>query len=180
MLSEDQSKGDENSNSRFSAELQYNRFSEDWRHVNTILWQLPSIAVSIMAGIVAVAYQILGDWPRILLLSAGSLFMFVLAIAIVRQIVFANTRLRFLQYLEYKSNTKKFPTGLRDDAEDISYILNDMPTKELTFDPDVQDDLIKFLSKRSSRKWLTYSIFILSILLAVAAIVESIYIYIIN
>jgi hypothetical protein len=171
---------DTNPNSSISIELQYNRFSEDWRHVNTVLWQLPSISVSIMAGIVAVAYQILEDWPRILLLSTGSLFMFVLAIAVVRQIVFANTRLRFLQYLEFRSNAKKFPTGLRDDADKIDGYLPEMPPGELTFDYDVKDGLVKFFSKRSSRRWLTYSIFILAILLAGAAITETIYYYVIR
>ena len=87
---------DENPNTRFNVDLQYNRFAEDWRYVNTIIWQLPSIVISIMAGIVAVAFTLVEGWPRIMVLSAGSLFMFVLTIAVARQIDFANTRLRFL------------------------------------------------------------------------------------
>ena len=61
----------ENRNTRFNVDIQYNRFAEDWRHVNTIIWQLPSIAISIMGGIVAVAYNLLEGWPRIMLLSTG-------------------------------------------------------------------------------------------------------------
>ena len=170
---------DENPNTRFNVDIQYNRFAEDWRHVNTIIWQLPSIAISIMGGIVAVAYHFLEGWPRIMLLSTGSLFMFVLTIVVTRQIVFANTRLRFLQYLEYKFNVKIFPTGLRDDQNKIDSILNDMPQDKQTFNPTGGDYIFKTLNRQSSRRWLTYSILILAILLAGSAVMES-YLYVIH
>ena len=162
----------ENHNTRFNVDIQYNRFAEDWRHVNTIIWQLPSIAISIMGGIIAVAYHFLEGWPRIMLLSTGSLFMFVLTIVVARQIDFANTRFRFLQYLEYKYHATIFPTGLHDDLDKIDEKLEDMPLKELTFNPYGGDRMFKFLSKQSSRKWLMYSILILAIVLAGGAVIE--------
>ncbi len=169
----------DNNNIRFNVNLQYSRFAEDWRHVNTIIWQLPSIAISIMGGLVAVAFNFLEGWPRIMLLSAGSLFMFVLTIVVARQIVFANTRLRFLQYIESKFNAKVFPTGLHEDQNTIDDILNDIPENRPTFNPAGGDPVFKFLSRQSSRKWLTYSILILAILLAGTAVIES-YMYVIN
>ena len=165
-------------NKIFNVDTQYNRFAEDWRHVNTIIWQLPSIAISIMGGIVAVAYNFLEGWPRIMLLSTGSLFMFVLTIVVARQIVFANTRLRFLQYLEYKFHVIIFPTGLHEDQSKIDVELSDMSREKLTFNPSGGDRIFKFLSGQSSRKWLTYSILILAIVLAGGAIIE-LYMYVI-
>jgi hypothetical protein len=169
----------ENQNIKINVDTQYNRFAEDWRHVNTIIWQLPSIAISIMGGIVAVAYNFLEDWPRIMLLSTGSLFMFVLTIVVARQIDFANTRFRFLQYIEYKCHATIFPTGLHDDLKKIESKLEDMPLKELTFNPYGGDHMFKLLSRQSSRKWLMYSILILSIVLAGGA-VNELYMFVIR
>jgi hypothetical protein len=171
-LPEENREGEDNENRNINVEIQYNRFAEDWRHVNTIIWQLPSIAISIMGGIVAVAYNFLEGWPRVMLLSTGSLFMFVLTIVVARQIVFANTRLRFLQYLEYKLNAKIFPTGLHEDQNKIDGLLMDMPRNKLTFNPTGGDRMFKLLSRQSSRKWLTYSILILGIVLAGGAVIE--------
>lgn len=40
-----------------SLKTQYDKLSEDWRQSNNILWGIPSVAVSIMVGIIVVAYQ---------------------------------------------------------------------------------------------------------------------------
>ena len=98
--------------------------------------------------------------------------MIVLTIVVARQIAFANTRFRFLQYLEYKHNAKIFPTGLHDDLDKIDSALKDMPPDKLTFPPTGGDRFYKLLSRQSSRKWLTYSILILAIVLAGGAVIE--------
>ena len=44
--------------------IQYDKLDEDWRQFNTILWGIPAVAISIMAGIIVVVYnQELEGWP---------------------------------------------------------------------------------------------------------------------
>jgi hypothetical protein len=65
---------------------QYGKLSEDWRQFNTILSGIPTVAVSIMAGIIIVAYQPgLAGWPRFVSLAIGSLFLFALTIEVVKK-----------------------------------------------------------------------------------------------
>jgi hypothetical protein len=69
-----------------SIRIQYSKLSEDWRQFNNILWGIPSVAVSIMVGIIAVAYQPgLAGWPRFVALAIGSLFLFALALEVAKK-----------------------------------------------------------------------------------------------
>ena len=69
-----------------SLKTQYDKLSEDWRQFNNILWGIPSVAVSIMAGIIVVAYQPqLEGWPRFITLSIGSLFLFALTLEVSKK-----------------------------------------------------------------------------------------------
>jgi hypothetical protein len=70
---------------------QYDRLSEDWRHFNNLLWGIPSVAVSILAGIIVAAYQpSLAGWPRIALLVAGCLFLFAITYEVVKKRLLMN------------------------------------------------------------------------------------------
>jgi hypothetical protein len=65
---------------------QYEKLSEDWRQYNNVLWGIPAIAVSIMAGVVVAAYQTeLAGWPRFIVLAVGSFFLFVLTLEVIKK-----------------------------------------------------------------------------------------------
>lgn len=67
---------------------QYDKIANDWRHFNTIIWGIPSVAVAIMTGIIIAAYQPHADlqgWPRIASLSLGSLLLFALTVETVKK-----------------------------------------------------------------------------------------------
>ena len=51
---------------------QYNRLAEDWRHLSNLIWQMPSLAIALLTGIMGVSYQFLGPFPRALLLTVGA------------------------------------------------------------------------------------------------------------
>ena len=53
---------------------QYYRLSQDWRQVHNIIWGIPSIAISIITGVVVAAYTLPEGWPRIGVLGIGSIF----------------------------------------------------------------------------------------------------------
>jgi hypothetical protein len=65
---------------------QCDKFANDWRHINTIIWGIPAVAVTIMAGIIVAAYsKELDGWPRIVLLGVGALFLFALTVEVVKK-----------------------------------------------------------------------------------------------
>ena len=64
---------------------QYERLTEDWRFQHRLIWEIPTVGVTIMAGILAVSYTQLHMWPRFILLSIGAILLFGLAIAVVKQ-----------------------------------------------------------------------------------------------
>lgn len=39
-------------------EIQYNKLSEDWRQLNSMLWGISSVTISSIADIVVVSYQL--------------------------------------------------------------------------------------------------------------------------
>jgi hypothetical protein len=48
------------------------------------MWQIPTVAVSIMAGIVVAAHQSgIESWPRIGVPAAGSIFLFALGLEVI-------------------------------------------------------------------------------------------------
>lgn len=111
-MSENKPNNKEESPEPDNIKLQYNRIAEDWRQFNNILWGIPAVAVSIMAGIVVAAYQptLLG-WPRFVLLAFGSLFLFALTAESVKKRLHMNiamhlsSKLQDSLYLrEYKIN----------------------------------------------------------------------------
>ncbi|MCP8303906.1 MAG: hypothetical protein H3Z50_00300 [archaeon] len=110
---------------------QYDRLAEDWRHFNTIAWQLPSVAIAIIAGVLGVAYEFLEGYPRVLFLGLGSAFIFALAIALAKHRFFMDARSQFLQDLESnRLNIDKFPITT---PETEHYLEKKLATKDPLF-----------------------------------------------
>lgn len=89
---------------------QYNRFAEDWRHISTLIWQIPTIAIAVMTGVIGVSFEFLDNLPRILLLAVGAFFLFTLCIALAKHRLFHDSRSIFIRELEQKFRVKRFPT----------------------------------------------------------------------
>jgi hypothetical protein len=90
--------GDQNpiSRSTQAAYRQYDRLAEDWRFHHNLIWQIPSVAIAIIGGIVTVSYQFLNGLPRVILLSIGSALIFALTIALAKHRLGADARTQFL------------------------------------------------------------------------------------
>jgi hypothetical protein len=104
---------------------QYNQCSEDWRHYNNTIWQIPSVAVVISSAILAVAYQYVEELlPRTIILFFGGLILLSLTIALIKHRLFHNQRTEFLSNTEddwvdsnkikriIKRKTEEIPNGL--------------------------------------------------------------------
>ncbi len=66
---------------------QYDKLAEDWRHINTMIWGVPAVAISIMTGLIFAAYQPqLEGWPRIMSLGVGALLLFALTVEVIKKV----------------------------------------------------------------------------------------------
>lgn len=80
---------------------QYNQCSEDWRHYNNTIWQIPSIGIAIASAILAVAYQYVQELlPRTAILFFGSLILLSLTVALIKHRLFHDQRTEFLSQTE--------------------------------------------------------------------------------
>ena len=93
---------------------QYERLAEDWRFQHRLIWEIPTVGVAIMAGILAVSYTQLNAWPRSVLLSVGALLLFGLAIAIAKHRFGADYRSQYIEELESRLGIPVFPLITRE------------------------------------------------------------------
>ena len=159
---------------------QYVKLSEDWRQFNTILWGIPAIAVSIMAGIILVAYQPgLAGWPRFVSLAIGSLFLFALTIEVIKKRVHMNAISDILKELQGPNglNLERdfiFPVGISDDVED--YWDDKRERHEIELKEDVNepttDWLFRRLRRKLARRYLAFVIFFATVAVAILAVIE--------
>jgi hypothetical protein len=106
---------------------QYDKLSEDWRQLNSMLWQIPSAAVSIFSAIVIVAYQqSLEGWPRFIMLAVSFLFLFALTLEVVKKALYMNVISNRLK------NLQKELLKLKTDTEFVN-------TKGIAFDPSPEE-----------------------------------------
>ena len=126
-----------------AAYRQYDRLAEDWRLHHNLVWQIPSVAIAIIGGILTVSYSFLDGMPRAVLLGIGSVLIFALTTALPKHRLGADGRSQFLLDLETEIfKVKPIPTK----TNDIKEYLKD---RSLTDDP-----LFRFLIKHSSEIWL--------------------------
>lgn len=152
------------SSSTEAAYRQYDRLAEDWRLHTGLIWQIPSVAVAIIGGILTVSYSFLVDIPRVVLLSIGSILMLALTIALAKHRLGAEARSQFLMDLETETfKIKQFPIK----SDGIKHYLND---KSLT-----HDRLFYFLIKHSSEIWLLRVMFAIFMVMSVLVAWEFIH-----
>jgi hypothetical protein len=181
---------------------QYSKLSDDWRHFNTIIWGVPSVAIAIMTGVILVAYNPdLVGWPRITTLSVGSLFLFALTIELVKKRLHMNA----ISYLSREIQVAlgiprdlRFPLGtqtseIEKSTSEIEKSIKtsiknsiDRRVKEGEISPnsvneglyakesplDYKDPLFKLFQKAYARKYLTYVTFIAAVAVALLSVIE--------
>jgi len=156
---------------KFNAMLaQYNRFAEDWRHISSLIWQIPSTAIAIMTGIIGVSFQFLDDLPRILLLGAGAFFLFALCIALAKHRLFHESRSVFIRDLEREFHVTQFPTEGKQTKNYLKEKSTHAPA--LSSDERLGENFTNFplynwLSSRRAAIWLLIVIFIAFVILAI-------------
>ncbi len=147
---------------------QYDELSQYWRHFNSIIWAIPTVAVTLIAGIIIGAFQkeIVG-WPRFAVLAIGSAILFALTIELSRKILHMEALSYLLKDLQENAlrlpRAIRFPLGVSKDIEE--YI------EEVDKNRKPHDNLIfKLLKRCYARKWLLYVIFFVFIAVAFIAI----------
>jgi uncharacterized membrane protein len=96
---------------------QFERLTEDWRLQHRLIWEIPTVGITIMAGILVVSYAQLQTWPRFILLSLGALLLFGLAIAVVKHRFGADYRSQYIQEIESELGIPVFPLPTKDAIE---------------------------------------------------------------
>ena len=80
---------------------QYNQCSEDWRHYDRAIWQMPTVAITIASAILAVAYQYVEELlPRAFILLLGGLLLLSITVALMKHRLFHDQRTEFLSDTE--------------------------------------------------------------------------------
>jgi len=178
-----------------SLKIQYEQLSEDWRHFNNILWGIPAVAVSIMAGIILVSYQsALAGVPRFVSLTIGALFLFALTIEVIKKRVHLNAISDILDKLQGPTALKlkpnfNFPVGLANDVEeywpkkgeslkkeDFNWFIywlrrrKGEPFKKEDVEP-TKDWLFYWLRRSSARRFLAYVTFSAAIAVSILAVI---------
>jgi hypothetical protein len=169
---------------------QYGKLSDDWRHFNTIIWGVPSVAIAIMTGVILVAYNPdLEGWPRIMTLSVGSLFLFALTIELVKKRLHMNAISNLLMDLQVALGIPidlRFPLGFPIPVEHLGTKMSDIeksvresvergkrnPDYYKEDPPDYEDALFRLFQKSYARKYLTYVTFVAAIAVAVLSVIE--------
>lgn len=135
---------------------QYSRLAEDWRHLNSLLWQIPAVAVSIMGGIVVAASGIEG-WLRIGVLGTGSIFLFALGLEVIKKRLLMSVTSIKLAELERRYGLKAFPSSTPDL---LKY------NQRIRANPDDKDPLYRIFKWSYARQYLTHVILVAAILVS--------------
>lgn len=157
-------------NSKMNAlKTQYERLASYWMHFNTIIWAVPTIAITIMTGILIGSYRMeLDGLPRIVSLSIGSLFLFSLTIEVVKKRYHMNAISYLLKDLQAELGLEaklQFPLGV---GKDLHEFLESKFTYE-NESPDRNDPVFNFFRRSYARQFLTWVILCAAIGLAVLA-----------
>jgi hypothetical protein len=164
---------------KFEAKLaQYNRFAEDWRHVSSLIWQIPSIAIAIMTGIIGVSFQFLDGVPRIVLLGIGAFFLLAICVALAKHRLFHESRSVFMRDLERNFGITVFPT----EGKQTKNYLNKSKLKgaPISDSNDIPEDnftnfrLYNWLSSKRSAIWLLFVMFIAFLILLILSFLSTV------
>jgi hypothetical protein len=153
-------------------QAQYDRLAQDWRQVHNIIWGIPTIAITIITGIILAAYQPpLEGWPRIIALGMGSIFLFALTVEIIKKRLLMNAISARLHHLENKSRLDPFPNsteGLleeleKDDKGKREKIADDKEEKR----PDDKDPVYRLFKWSYARQFLAHVVFVAAIIVSI-------------
>ena len=175
-----------------SDEKQYERLSEDWRQIHNVIWQIPSVALSIITGVVFVAYNLDG-WIRVLALGLGSIFLFSMTVEIVKKRLTMDAVASRMQRIELKHISdmmvEPFPTRTTELLKEYYKLNNQLKVtrqkligekKDVSWlkiyeEPEAHSDPPFILFKLSNaRACLTCVLFTAAILVSIATYVEFI------
>jgi len=160
---------------------QYDRLTQDWRQIHNVIWGIPSIAISIISGVIIVAYNIQG-LPRILVLGLGSIFLFSMTVEIVKKRLTMDAMSARMQRIEliWKSQLTcgEFPSKTIDLLMEEHKLKVDQTKAEgekkqvnregTTVNPEGTTDLPYRIFKLShARAYLTYVLFASAILASI-------------
>jgi hypothetical protein len=99
---------------------QYEQCHEDWRHFDNAIWQMPSIAIAVASGLLAISYEFVEDLlPRAVILFFGFLICSSLTVALIKHRLFLDERTKILKKIEKNwrinnSNVKKIKRKTRE------------------------------------------------------------------
>jgi len=141
---------------RQSLRMQYERIAEDMRNIDRISWELPSVAVAIMTGLVAVSYYYLTGLIRFSVLFLGGCFLLTLTIANAKHRFMMDVKTRFLQQIERELQIQVFPTTTK---ESIIYL--EEQKREGSEEREIW--LINLFKNQPAGIWLLQMLFVVSI-----------------
>jgi len=73
---------------------------EDWRHFDSLIWQIPSLSVAIVGGLLAIAYYAIQETTeRGLVILLAALFLLVMTLALYKHRYFQEKRTTIIMKL---------------------------------------------------------------------------------
>jgi len=160
--------------SDLSIQDQYERFAQDWRQIHTVVWGIPNVAVAILTGVIVAAYQDpLNGWPRIIVLSVGSILLFALTVELVEKRIFMNAITARMITLEEDNNLKPFRIRKHDIKKELDDYDERMAKRDPNRPPSLDRDIPTRLFRLShAREGLTYVVFVSAIILTALSYFE--------
>jgi hypothetical protein len=149
--------------SDITGQTQYDRLCQDWRQVHNIMWAIPTLAVTIITGIIFAAYQ-LEDIPRITALGLGSILLFALTVEIIKKRLLMNAISARIYQME--KNPFPFDTkGLLDEVDDGFKKIQ--KSDQSVSNPDSNDPVYRLFKWSYARQYLGHVVFAAAILTSI-------------
>jgi len=143
---------------------QYNQLCEDLRHYNSIVWQLPTVSGVLMSIVVTLGYQYVKEiLPRFLIFIVGGSLLMGLTVALYKHRFFTDARTYKIREIEEKwtRNNLIASPAQRETTAYSNLIPTEMIRKPKTF-----------LEKQSAVAWLKASMWIMTLILFILAIIH--------
>jgi hypothetical protein len=131
---------------------QYNRASHDYRLLDQLMWQIPTVAITITSVVFGISFGVIKNNYFVMgvVLILGGIFNFTLLIAITKYRLASDVRVNWMEYLEEKMGIEHIPMKTDKALE----FLEKRDYTHRTF---------SWLRKQSSFTWLSYTLLILFI-----------------
>ncbi|MEM1756315.1 MAG: hypothetical protein QXT72_03875 [Candidatus Micrarchaeia archaeon] len=129
---------------------QYNRASNDYRHFDQLIWQVPSVSITITSVIFAVSFGFIRTNFIVmgLILTVGGIFDFTLLIALSKYRLMQDVRVKWMEQIEKQFDIISLPVSTKSALS----FLSEIEHKHVS---------IGWFRRRNAFKFLFYTIFIL-------------------